>query len=847
MQQYREIKAAHPGVILFFRLGDFYEMFGEDAVKAAPILEVVLTRRQDVPMCGVPYHAVNSYIRKLISRGEKVAVCEQLEEPRPGVKIVKRGVIRIITPGTILEDNLLEARRNNFLTAVLPSQDMKSFGVASVDISTGEFTATETSRDKVANELFRLSPGELIIPQNLASDSFVSSLAARAGSSPSPLDGWHFEPSEADSRLKNFFKVQSLKPLGLEGRVLASGAAGAALAYVEKTQVGSIPPVKGLRFYSLEEHMLLDETAIKNLELLEGASSRSKENSLLGSVDMTLTPMGARMLRQRIVRPLLSAERIRARQDGVAHFMEDGIARRQARADLKHFCDIERVLGRLAANTAGPREISGLRHSLSLLGKLSETAPEKLASGLASPEGMIELISGALADEPPATLKDGGVIRDGYSPELDELRTLSRDAKKFISELEAKERERTGIASLKVGYTSVFGYYIEVTKTNLPSVPQEYIRKQTVANGERFVTPELKALEEKLLSAEEKILRLENRIFSELRAKLLAQAAELQAVSRAVAGLDVFSALAECAAQRGYVRPAVDESRAIDIKDGRHPVIENAIKSGTFVPNDLLLDPDTDQIIILTGPNMSGKSTWLRQAALLTVLAQAGSYVPASSARIGVVDRIFTRIGASDNLAGGESTFMVEMHETANILNQFTDRSLLILDEVGRGTSTYDGISIARSAVEYLASSETRPKVLFATHYFELTGLPGKYENVKNFNVSVKEWQGDVVFLHKIAPGPADRSYGIHVAQLAGLPKGVVERAKSILAELERGNGAAKPKASAEQPELFESSLIFQKFLIELKKVDTDGITPLDALKLLSGWKKEYLGEDNER
>lgn len=864
MKQYREIKSQHPGMILFFRLGDFYEMFGEDAIKASPILEVVLTRRQEIPMCGIPYHAVNSYIRKLILRGEKVAVCEQLEEPRPGIKVVKRGVVRVITPGTILEENLLESRRNNYLSAVLPSSDGKFFGLAYVDISTGEFASTETSRDKIRNEIYRLSCGEIIIPQKLEKDPFFSALGRDLNATLSPLDDWFFEASEAASRLKQFFKIQSLKPIGIDGKPLAAGAAGAVLAYIEKTQVSNLPPLAKLRFYSLDDFMLLDEAALKNLELLEGSSTRTKENSLLGALDETQTPMGARTMRQWLTRPLLSSKMIELRQQAVSFFVDDGIARRQVRGHLKGISDVERILSRLASGAANPREILALKNSLLLLDKISDNLGtsgsfsglsltiSELKKKLETPEELIDLISSALTDEPPVNIKDGGVIRDGFNPELDDLRKISRDAKKYISETEAKEKERTGINSLKIGYTSVFGYYIEITKPNLHMVPQEYIRKQTVANGERFITPELKSLEEKILSADEKIVRLEETLFRELRSKLLESTARLQEIAQALSEIDIFASLAETAALYNYCKPHIDDNFEIDIKEGRHPVIERMIRSGTFVPNDIYLSPDTDQIILLTGPNMAGKSTYLRQAALTVILAQIGSYVPASSAVIGITDRIFTRIGAADNLAGGESTFMVEMHETASILNQFTQRSLIILDEVGRGTSTYDGISIARSAVEYLAASHTEntkgPKVLFATHYFELTDLPDKYRRIKNFNVSVKEWQGNVVFLHKIVPGSADRSYGIHVAQLAGLPERVVSRAKTILHILEQKYGSDAGGKNQGELDLFgaeekknnskQNASSFENIFVELGQLDINNTTPIEALKILTELKK---------
>ncbi|MHB9155333.1 MAG: DNA mismatch repair protein MutS, partial [Endomicrobiales bacterium] len=770
MQQYQEIKARYPGTILFFRLGDFYEMFGDDAVKAAPLLEVVLTRRQSLPMCGIPHHAVNAYLRKLIKAGEKVAVCEQLEEPGQGRGIVKRGVVRVITPGTLLEDNLLEARQNNYLLALFPPENTPKTGLACVDISTGEFNAAELSPEQLKNEIARLGPREIIVPESVKGSAF---LKAAQGITVSTVEDWRFSPAEAQARIFQAFKVQSLKPLGLEGREAAACACGGILAYIEKTQLASLPPLSRVRYYCLDDYLLLDATAVKNLELVEGLASGARADSLLDVLDLTLTPMGARLLRQWLLQPLLSVPAILSRQQATGFLLEEGLARRGAREKLKEITDLERILGRLANGTAGPRELVSLKNSLAALPGLREelktsqailplpVSLETLKGRLNAPEEVIRLVMAAIADEPPVSLKDGGVIRAGFNAALDELRNISRDSKRLISQMEAGERARTGIPSLKIGYTSVFGYYIEVSKANQHLVPREYIRKQTVTNGERFITPELKSFEEKILSADEKILRLEDALFKSVREEILKFSAPLQDVASALAELDVFSCFAETAALYGYVRPHVDDSGELDIKDGRHPVIERKLKSGAFVSNDTRLDSGSDHFILLTGPNMAGKSTYLRQVALITVMAQMGSFVPASGARIGAADRIFTRIGAGDNLSGGESTFMVEMHETANILNQNTPRSLIILDEVGRGTSTYDGISIAWATVEYLVRLREKlgrgPRVLFATHYFELTDLEQKLPGVKNFNVSVKEWRGELVFMHKILPGAADR------------------------------------------------------------------------------------------
>ncbi len=855
MRQYHDIKARYPGMILFFRLGDFYEMFGDDAIKASPLLDVVLTRRQSVPMCGVPFHAVNAYIKRLIKAGEKVAVCEQLEDPGQSKGIVKRGVVRVITPGTILEDTLLDARENNYLLSIFPDVNDARFGIAYVDISTGEFRATELSREKLKHELCRLSPGEIVMPRARGALPFAKDIEARSGVTISPLDDWFFDPGESGERIRSQFRLQSLKPLGLEGRPLAAGACGGILAYVEQTQISSFPSLTPSRFYSLDDYLLLDEAAIRNLELLESLNTASRDASLIGSIDLTRTPMGARMLKQWILQPLLNIETVKARHAATGFFVDEGLCRRGIRDGLKKIADMERIVGRISSGSAQPRDLTGLRQSLELLPLLSEglslsgalvSAPAAITAlrdNLRAPGEVVSLIQSAINDEPPVTLKEGGVIRAGHCAALDELRAISRDGRSVISRMEAGERARTGIANLKIGYTSVFGYYLEITKANLHLAPKEYIRKQTVAGGERFITPELKALEEKILSADEKIVRLEQECFREVLGKIIAHARELQSVSAALAELDIYCSFAEAAALYHYVRPEMDEGHGLFLRDGRHPVIERRLKSGTFVANDTFLNGDSDQIVLLTGPNMAGKSTYLRQVALIAILAQAGSFVPCAEAKIGIIDRIFTRIGAGDDLAGGESTFMVEMHETASILNQFTPRSLIILDEVGRGTSTYDGISIARASVEFLSRAggegKQGPKVLFATHYFELTGLAETYPGIKNYNVEVKDWQGEVVFMHRILPGAADRSYGIHVAQLAGLPKEVVHAAYGILAELEKKGKEPAVPGTTDQLELFNSNFSSPslEIMIELEQLDVNKLTPLKALDILAQWK----------
>ena len=873
MQQYRDIKADHPDAILFFRLGDFYEMFGQDAVKASALLDLVLTKRQNVPMCGIPFHSTTTYIKKLVKAGEKVAICEQLEEPGQGKGIVRRGVVRIITPGTLLEDNLLDAKTNNYLVSLAYSEKEHLFGIACVDISTGEFLSTEISKDKLKNELFRLNPGEIVVPDSLLKDNSFAAFMKQRTASLTPLDDWFFTFPEASSKLFEAYRVQSLKPLGLENKNLAVSACGGAIAYLEKTNNARVPSLNRIKFYSTDEYMLLDETAIKNLELIEGSSSGSKADSLLDAIDRTLTPMGGRTLRQWLIKPLLSVEKIVRRQQAVEFFVEDGLVRRNVREHLNGVADIERILSRLSSGSAGPKELVALKNSLLKLSDIAElvmsnqpglketSSIKDISKALKTPSNINEIITQTLNEDPPAMLKDGGVIRSGYSAGLDELRTIRRDSKNMISEMEQNERRKTGINSLKIGYTSVFGYYIEISKSNLHLASSDYIRKQTVASGERFITPELKAFEEKILSAEEKILKLEETIYKELAVKILGFSEPLLAAAAAAAELDIYSSFAETSALCNFIKPEIGQSFELDIKDGRHPVVERKIKSGSFVSNDMYLNGESERLILLTGPNMAGKSTYLRQNALIVILAQAGSYVPCSSARIGLVDRIFTRIGAGDNLTGGESTFMVEMHETANILSQYTSRSLLILDEVGRGTSTYDGISIAWAVIEFLAkagnASSPAPKVLFATHYFELTDLEGKIPGIKNFNVSVREWKDEVVFLHKIVPGAADRSYGIHVAKLAGLPDDVIKRAYGLLNALEQKPVSDMPKENSSQLDFFApaapgcrskngapgpggkgSALPSSKILVELDKLDIDGLTPLEALQILARLKK---------
>lgn len=873
MRQYQEIKDRYPFATVFFRLGDFYEMFGNDAIEAAPILEVTLTKRTNTPMCGVPYHAINGYLQKLVKAGKKIAICEQLEEPGAGKKIVKRDVVRLITPGTILEDNLLTAKVNNYLAALCFRNDTSQangedeVGVAFVDISTGEFFTTQASKNIVLQELAKTQANEILISKDFTCSKTLKALK-ETQTTITQVESYLFSTERAQEKIKQSYKIHSLKPFGLDTKPLSAGACAALLAYIENTQLSNLPNLSNIRYYSLDNFMSLDEAAIKNLELVRALNTQSTQGSLLEVIDKTLTPMGARMLRSRLLKPLLILDEIKARQSAVEFFVENTLVRKTISEYLKKISDIERILGRIASNTANPRELLGLKTSLDATVEIKQAL---IPAGILSlPKAISEikedinikidvalLIEQTINPEPPINFKMGGIIKTGFNTELDELNALRTDTKKLISEIETTEKQKTGITSLKVGYTSVYGYYIEITKSYLHLTPQHYIRKQTVTGGERFITPELKAFEEKVLTAEDKIIKLELFLFNMLKQEILTHTQELRKCASAIAELDFFVSLSWVAALNNYVKPQLNDSLQINITDGRHAVIEKHIKSGSFVPNDTLLDGHANHLMLITGPNMAGKSTYLRQVALICILAQIGSFVPAQQANLSIVDKIFTRIGSGDNLAGGESTFMVEMRETAHILNQFTQRSLIILDEVGRGTSTYDGISIAKAVVEYLNLPRIKngagPKVLFATHYFELTNMAQTQEGITNFNIEVKEWQGEVIFLHKIIPGAADRSYGIHVAKLAGLPDLVIKKASKTLAELETklplsenniGNNSPQLSLNYKPIQVKENTSFLSDIMLELKSIDLENITPIEAFKYLLELKNRLTKEE---
>ena len=846
MRQYRMIKEAHPDCVLMFRLGDFYEMFLDDAVRASGILDITLTSREAgkgnrMPMCGVPYHAVEGYVAKLIKAGCKVAICDQVEDPKLATGIVKRRVTRIITPGTLLDGTVERKAGNNYLASINSEDGVSGFSY--IDLSTGEFKVTETQdEEQLFDELTRVSPAECLVPSALMEgEGMKQRLEDACGAVLDERDDWDFDYESSSRLLREQFGTQSLDGFGLTGLGPGVGAAGAIISYLHENLYERLDHVGSISVYSTDDFMVLDSTTQKNLEIAAAARSGGKEGTLLSVLDHTATPMGSRLIRQWLFQPLLDPAAVKFRLDGVEELVETPAMLGRVRERLRSIRDIQRLLSRLSCGYATARDLAGLRESLKIVPGIREAVSPAgsgiLAKALYDLEGedeVVGLIERAIVDEPPASVREGRMVRDGYSPELDELRSVSRDGKQWIASLQKKEIELTGIKSLKVGYNKVFGYYLEVTKANLALVPEEYIRKQTLVNAERFVTPELKEYEAKVLGAQERIAELEYDIFMKVKESVVSFSHCIQRIADALALLDVCASLAHTAIHNDYVRPVIDGSDGIEINGGRHPVIEQMVEH--FVPNDTFLDTETNQLLIITGPNMAGKSTYIRQVALLVLMAQAGSFVPADSARIGTVDRIFTRVGASDELARGQSTFMVEMNETANILNNATERSLIILDEIGRGTSTFDGISIAWAVAEYIHNTpEIRARTLFATHYHELTELEMELPGVRNYNIAVKEWNEEIVFLRKIVPGGTDKSYGIHVARLAGLPGKVIERAKDILNCLEEGAIRERDLPSEDavaHPER-QLSLFDEKSHIivdELRSLPLDEMTPVEAL-----------------
>jgi DNA mismatch repair protein MutS len=877
MRQYLDAKQQHRDAILFFRMGDFYEMFFEDALVAARALELTLTSRSKdgngggIPMCGVPFHAVDTYIARLVKKGFRVAICDQVEDPRKAKGLVKREVVRVVSPGTLTDASYLDAREPAFLMAIAPTGSggrgsPKTVGVALLDLSTGEFSAAEYAGDEgiraLADELAVLKPREIVVaagdmPDQPAPD--VLAVLPVSGSSPlpiTPVEGWTFDLESARRTLVEQLRAGGLEGFGLEHRPAAVAAAGALVQYLRGTQKADLAHVRSITYRQRADALLVDPTTLKHLEILEG-SEGGRDGSLLAELDRAMTSMGSRLLRAWLLRPLLALEPIRDRLDAVEELTFRTTDRGKLRDAIKPVLDLERLVARAALGTAGPRDLVGLKQSLTLIPRvrtlLAELQAPLVRSLVAELDDLADvraLIESTLVDDPPALARDGGFTRDGVDPELDELTGISRSGKQIIADMENRERARTGIGSLKVRYNRVFGYYIEVSKSNLHAVPADYLRKQTIAGGERFITPALKEHEEKVLGADERILERELEIFEKLRGAVAAEAPRIQASARALATLDVLAALAEDAAVNNYIKPQVHDGDDLKVVDGRHPVVEKraAARADAFVPNDITLNGSTCQLVILTGPNMGGKSTYLRQTALVCLMAQAGSFVPAREAKIPLVDRIFARVGASDNIARGHSTFMVEMQETAQILHAATARSLVVLDEIGRGTATFDGLSIAWAVAEHLATNAVaRPKTLFATHYHELTDLADGTPGVVNFHVAAREWKDDIVFLHKIVPGRSDRSYGIQVARLAGLPRSVTDRAREILLALERDEltRGGRPSVSGtptdpqRQLGLFQVAPPDERLRQRLAAVDIDRLTPMAALALLAEIKRE--------
>jgi DNA mismatch repair protein MutS len=855
MRQYNAIKAQVPSALLLFRLGDFYELFYEDAVVAARELGITLTSRnkekgENVPMCGVPFHSAETYIARLIGKGFRVAMCDQMEAAGPGKKLVRREVTRILTPGTATDSHLLRSHENNFLAAVAHSGSRNSpqAGIAHVDISTGEFRVTEVDASEAHLLLEGLNAREVLLP---AEHPLFPSPAQPGGPVRTELEDWIFSPDYSDRLLREHFKLLTLDGCGLAGRTAAVCAAGAIIHYLRETQRAALDHLDAPSFYDRSDAMVIDAVTIRNLELLEPAI-QGEGATLIRILDQTQTGMGGRLLRQRLIRPSIHLDDIESRLDAIQEVYKQPILRAELRKLISDVQDLERLLAKITIGTAGPRELLALAQSLSAFPKLKaaadpgrHTVGERLNAMLTRLDDIPELrhaIDAAVSDQPPVNLADGGTIRAGFNAELDDLRDLSNNGRERIAAIETRERQRTGIGSLKVRFNSVFGYYIEISRANLHLAPNDYERKQTLVNAERFTTPELKDYERKILEAEARILELEREIFDAIRQTAAGHAQRIRQSAAAVAELDLTLALAQVAAENRYTRPRFSPDGAMKVLAGRHPVIEKLMndEAGRFIANDLYLDNDARRIGIITGPNMGGKSTYLRQAALIAILAQAGSFVPADAAELPILDRIFTRIGASDNLARGRSTFMVEMTEAAIILNTATSRSLVILDEIGRGTATYDGLSLAWAIVEYL-HDRTRAKTLFATHYHELTELADLLPSIQNLQVAVKESGDKIIFLRKVEPGRADRSYGIEVARLAGLPPVVIERAREVLKIHERKERAAtgelEPQIGPVQIRLFEPS---QSDLInKIRALDLDSMRPIEALRLLADLQRE--------
>jgi len=862
MRQYRDAKERHPDSILLFRMGDFYEMFYDDAQRASKILDIALTTRDKnkpdkIPMCGFPHHSASGYISRLLAAGERVAICDQVEDPRDAKGIVRREITRVLTPGLTEEPGTLRVDENHFLVAV--SFSRKATALASFELSTGEFRVTETTDVEVAaQELRRLDPKEVIVPQTMVDNPAVDGLFDDS-MNVRGVDDWICDPDNGQDVLRELYGVQSLDGFGLVDDSQKIVAAGMVVGYLKQTRPEQPAHIKTIRSYHLGNYMVLDQATLRNLEIFKNIKDGSTDGTLVQLLGRAVTPMGARLLRQWLSYPLLDMTEIRLRLEVVDSLSRDSALRSDIIGCLEEMGDLERIAGKIALKNVTPRDLVQLKESARNLPSLIEAARKvdtELGERLGSMDDLSYVafaIDAVIVDSPPLNFREGGIIKDGYHEELDELRTIRRSGKEWITRVERSERERTGIQSLKVGYNKVFGYYIEVTKAHQEKIPAHYIRKQTLVNAERYITEDLKEYELKILSAQDRITALENEIFNLLRVRLLEVIPRIQETASSVACLDVLAALADIGARKNYVRPVLHEGQRIDIVEGRHPVLEDSARLEAFVPNDTTLDAESQQLLIITGPNMAGKSTYMRQVALIVLMAQIGSFVPASHASIGMVDRIFTRIGAADYLAFGQSTFMVEMSETAQILHNATNRSLILLDEIGRGTSTFDGLSIAWAVTEFIHDMPGGgPRTLFATHYHELVDIALVKPRVKNFTIAVREWKDRIIFLRKIVPGGSSRSYGIQVARLAGIPSEVVERAKEILVSLEkkeietsglppfsRDRDTRKTRESVPfQADLFRNGA--QDLLTDLEGLELDGVTPLAALNLLADWKEKY-------
>ncbi len=856
MRQYYEAKEKHKDALIFFRMGDFYESFGEDAKVIAKELEITLTSRgrdregKDMPLAGIPYHAVDSYLPKLIRKGYKVAICEQLEDPKNAKGVVKRGVVRVITPGTVIDPSLISDQSNNYLMSI--SGEGAEFGISFLDVSTGEFMTTQFTDngnyERIISEASRMRPAECVLPPTLFDNKRLVDRLKDLDIVLNRFDADAFDKKNARETLIRHFGVMTLEGMGCEVLPLSISSSGAALLYAKTTQMRDLAHIQSVRTYSENEFMVLDSITLRNLEIIQGV--RGDNSSLLSILDSTKTPMGGRLLQKMLLKPLICIGKITERLDAVDELAKKTLLRFDLRFQLGRVRDIERLIGRIVYGNSNARDLIALKVSLTALPEISKSLKEsdirsalllKTIQMLGDFSDIVALLTRALVDEPPLSVREGGMIREGHNEKLDELKKMSLHGKDWIAEMQQKERDRTGIRSLKIGYNSVFGYYIEVTKINLAQVPPDYIRKQTTSNSERFYTPELKEREVMILSADEKRTALEFELFTEINSQLAARAKELQATAAAIGELDVIADLAEVAVNNRYVRPEVNEGGSILIRDGRHPVVERTLSG--FVPNDTHMDCQENQFLLITGPNMAGKSTYMRQTALIVIMAQLGSFVPASYASVGIVDRIFTRVGAFDDLASGQSTFMIEMVELANILNNATSHSLILLDEIGRGTSTYDGFSIAKAVVEFIHNKDRLGvRSLFATHYHQLTAVEGVLKRVKNYHIAVKEEGSDLVFLRKIIPGATDRSYGIHVARLAGVPLKVTQRAKEILKEVENGSAITRGKDSARYTQVVLFGTEDKKdspVVEELKKLNVDAMTPLEALNALAAMKKK--------